>query len=236
MNHRNTVRSVTRAEMVELDRKAIEDYGIPALVLMENAGLRSAESARKILRRVKGKSAAIFCGKGNNGGDGLVCARHLINQGYTVKICLLGKASEIGSDPVITNLNILKKMGADIREIPGVNDLRKHKPDLAAVHLIIDAIFGIGLAGPVRGYPGRAITLVNSLGKPVLSLDVPSGLDADTGLAAGPCVKASETITFGFPKKGLLCNDGPQYAGKVTVADIGLPRPAPAQSVALGLR
>ncbi len=218
------MKGVSREEMREIDRKAIEDYGILALVLMENAGLRSAELADKMLKRVEGNRVSLFCGKGNNGGDGLVCGRHLINKGYLVNIYLLGRIEEVKSEPVFTNLHILKKMDGEIREIFDLNSLLKFRDEIEESELIIDAIFGIGLSGEVKGYFRQITNFLNSLQKPVLSLDIPSGLDADSGLVLGTCIRASETITFAFPKKGLSLNDGPKYTGKLTVADISIPK------------
>lgn len=205
--------------MQSLDRRAIEKYGIPGIVLMENAGLRSADfiaerynSRHKIL---------IVCGRGNNGGDGFVVARHLIGSGYSVSVVVLAKQSDISGD-ALTNLLILINMKARVFFKNSKADTFFMKK-VKECNLIIDAIFGIGLkrevVEPIRSY----IKKINASNKLVISLDVPSGLDADKGMVLGEAVKASYTLTMGFAKKGFFVYQGPAYAGKIYLIDIGLP-------------
>lgn len=209
---------VTAAEMRELDKRAIEEYGIPGLILMENAGRQVAEAAREMLGGAGGKKVIVFAGKGNNGGDGLVAARHLLNAGAAVKVFLLAGAEEMTGD-ALTNLKIWRKMGQ-----PAETAVREDLPELLEdCDLIVDAIFGTGFRGTPREPAAGVINAINGSRKPVLAVDVPSGLEADTGLARGPCVRAARTVTFALPKLGLVQEPGASYAGRLHVADISIP-------------
>jgi len=191
--------------MQEMDRRAIEEAGIPSSVLMENAGRYVAETA------ATGKKVAIFCGTGNNGGDGFVAARYLKESGAEVSVYVVGKKARIKGDAKVN----LEKMGLEAKEI-GV-------PVELDVDLIIDAIFGIGLKGEVKE-PARAIIKdLNAKSIPVISVDVPSGLDADTGEALGEAIKATKTVTMQIAKNGFYRGEGPRYTGEVIVANIGIP-------------
>jgi len=199
--------------MRELDCKAIEELGIPSIVLMENAGQSVSKAAMDMLAGASGKRIAVFCGTGNNGGDGFVAARHLARQGAEVKAYILGKRSGVKNDPAI-NLEMLEKIGIKAEEISGPLDL--------GADLIIDAIFGIGLKGKVKEPARSIIADLNKKHVPILSIDVPSGLDADTGEVLGEAVKAKETVTMQFPKKGFYKNKGPEHVGELVVVDIGI--------------
>ncbi|MEE8637637.1 MAG: NAD(P)H-hydrate epimerase, partial [Candidatus Margulisiibacteriota bacterium] len=183
------MRTISVAQAKKFDRLAQEKLGIPSLILMENAGRGVAEEAIKMLR--SRKRVAIVCGVGNNGGDGLVSARHLLNAGINVKVYLIGKASKLKPDPG-TNLNILKRMKQKIVKLRSAKDLR----DMRKSDLIIDAIFGIGLKSNVRSPMSEVIDIMNKSKRPLLSVDVPSGLDADTGKVLGVAVRARRTVTF----------------------------------------
>jgi len=174
---------------------------------MENAGRSVAEVAGKMLG--SRKKVLIVCGAGNNGGDGLVAARHLLNAGKKVSIFIVGKSSKLKADPK-TNLKTLKKL----RNVKFVRKL----PRLRGYDLIIDAIFGIGLESNVRGPVSDVIELINRCRRPVLAVDVPSGLDADTGKVLGIAVKPKLTVTFVAKKNGLSA----QNSGKMVVKDIGV--------------
>ncbi len=210
-------------QMKTLDKKAQDDYGIPGLILMENAGLRAFEIAYKMLKKRKSKSVFIFCGPGNNGGDGFVTARHLLNHNVKVWVFLLSAGEDIKGDALI-NYRILKKLGARIITLPSVAYLRNATKALNKAGLIIDAIFGIGLNKVIEGFIEEVIVEINRADVPVLSLDVPSGLCANTGKVFGCCIAAHTTVTFGAAKKGFYKADGPEKTGKLIVADISLPR------------
>lgn len=210
-------RFFTAARSRQLDARASRTYGIPALILMENAGRQVAETALSMYRGAR--KIAVFCGRGNNGGDGFVAARHLLVRGMRPEIYLAGRMSDV-RDEARVNLGILLKLRQKVIEVsPAV------LPRIAArsYGLIIDALLGVGLAGEVRGIYKDLIALINGSAAPVLSVDIPSGLDATTGRARGCCVKADTTITFVAEKKAMATKSGRRLCGKIIVADIGAP-------------
>lgn len=210
-------RAVTAAEMREIDRRAIEDYGIPGVALMENAGRGAAHTALQMLGPKRLARVAIVCGSGNNGGDGYVIARHLHNAGHAVTVWLLAPRDRITGDAAI-NLHIIEKMRLDIRPaLPG-------QLTFGDADLIVDAMLGTGLSGEVREPFASAIDAINAAGKPVLAVDIPSGLNSDTGEVLGRCIRATRTATFALPKLGFARAAGPQMTGPVDVVDIGIPR------------
>ena len=214
------MKALTAAQMQALDQKAIRDYGIPSLLLMENAGRGVAEI---VFQAAKGKRVLIFSGKGNNGGDGLVAARHLFNRGYSVKIFLFGRPESLKADAAV-NFKIVSKMGIPWEP---VSEETPEATILAAAmnaEILIDALFGIGLNAEVTGVYRKAIEAVNQSNRTVVAVDIPSGLNADTGEILGCAVKANLTATLGCPKQGLFRGKGPEYAGKICVVDIGIPR------------
>ncbi|SHK68180.1 bifunctional ADP-dependent NAD(P)H-hydrate dehydratase/NAD(P)H-hydrate epimerase [Desulforamulus aeronauticus] len=217
------MRVVTAAEMKQIDLQAIEKYGIPGIVLMENAGWRVVEIIEGIISEVKDKIVTILVGKGNNGGDGLVVARHLLNRGVQVKVLLLADPEEFQGDARI-NLHIWQKLGQPFYQVNQVNGINIVKVALLNTHLVVDALYGTGFRGTVNERVGRVIELINASNLPVVAVDIPSGLEADTGQINGPCIKATQTVTFGLPKLGLVVEPGASYAGKLHVADISLPR------------
>ncbi len=211
------VRHVTREQIREVDRIAIEDYAMPGVILMENAGRGAADVALEMLGGQENAHVAVVCGRGNNGGDGFVVARHLHNHGLAVTVHLCSPRDKIGGDALV-NLQIAEKMRLDIRQsAPG-------ESDFSGSDLIVDALLGTGLSGEVREPYASAIQVINAAGKPVLAIDIPSGLDANTGEILGCCVRADRTATFALPKTGFTRNRGPEMTGQVTVVDIGVPR------------
>ena len=218
-------KSLTRGEMRELDRKAIEEYKIPGIVLMENAGRNVAEGILKMLDDPQQAKVAILCGKGNNGGDGFVIARHLHNNGISVDVFLVARVSDILKDgDTGTNLQILLNMKIPVKEIldiQGVNNILKELNDC---NILVDALFGTGLSGDVREPFRTLINGVNNLNKPIVSVDIPSGLDCNTGKILGTAIKATKTVTFAVAKKGFYLGDGPSLTGKVLVSNISIPR------------
>lgn len=214
---------LTRRQMQELERRTIEEYGIPGMVLMENAGRSVAEESLKILRRSRCPSVVVLCGPGNNGGDGLVVARHLFNHGVRGKVIFLGRIKDaLARDgDAALNLKIALKMKIPVKETFNLKSIIAH---LKSASLIIDAIFGIGLTRPVQGPLRDLIETINRLKRPVFAVDVPSGLDCNTGKPLGAAIQATETITFSVPKIGFRRLSAKKYLGKLTVADIGIPR------------
>ncbi len=221
-------RVVTSAEMHEMDLLAIEGMHIPGLLLMENAGIAVAEAVEEWLGETPDGLVAVLCGKGNNGGDGMVAARHLLNRGYSVDVALIAERESIRGDARV-QLTILESMHAPVRIIASAGALRP----LRACALIVDALFGTGISGAVTGLAAEVIRWVHDSGKPVISVDVPSGLNSDDGSIAGSCIRADQTVTMGELKRGLLIPPGREMAGVVTVADISMPA-AVAESVKTG--
>ncbi|MBI4845929.1 MAG: NAD(P)H-hydrate epimerase [Candidatus Omnitrophica bacterium] len=216
-------KSYPSSKLKEIDRRAQEEYGIPGIVLMENAGIKASEIALKLLAAMKSRKAIIFCGPGNNGGDSFVIARHLFNNKVMVKVFVLASEKRLKGDSLINYL-ILKKMGVCIIEVAQDKDIKKIKSSFSESSLVVDAIFGIGLNKRVEGVFEKVINLINKSASVVLSVDIPSGLNADTGDILGVCVKAHTTVTFGAAKNGFYKQFGPKMTGRVVVADISLPK------------
>lgn len=217
--------SLTRDQVRELDRIAIEEYGIPGVVLMENAGRACTEAAVEMLGVPSDRRVLVVCGKGNNGGDGFVVARDLANLGTGVRIITLVPKDDIleaGGDASV-NLSIAINMDIPLQECadpPAVRDALTAAGDCG---LVVDAMLGTGISGEVREPYGTAIDAVNDAGWPVLAVDLPSGLECDTGKPLGTAVKADRTVTFVARKAGFDAPGASAYTGEVTVAAIGIP-------------
>mgnify|MGYP001559633287 CR=1 FL=1 len=203
---------ISADEAKRLDKIAVEKFSIPSIILMENAGKNTAEI---ILKKFHPLQVAIFCGGGNNGGDGFVIARHLFNNDVKVKVFTAQKISKYSGDASI-NLNIIQKI-----KIP-ITYLSAQKIKIPKVDLIVDALLGTGTKGKIREPYEKIIQKINSAKIPVISVDIPSGIDADTGKKQGVAVKSNLTVTMVAIKKGLLINDGKKLSGKIIVTDIGL--------------
>ena len=211
---------MTASEMRGLDERATKEFGIPSLLLMENAGRGIAEL---IFNLRTARRVSILCGKGNNGGDGFVIARHLVNRGILVKVILCAPSEEIKGDAKL-NFDIVSKMKIPHQEISGSIEEARLAADFQNADLIVDAIFGVGLSAPLEKSFAKIVTLLNHSGRDVLAVDIPSGLHADTGEVLGVACVSRMTATLGLPKKGLFAGEGPKHAGRVLVIDIGLPR------------
>lgn len=212
-----------------MDTIAVESFGLPAVALMESAGRAVAEAAWEMLPEPRaGAAVAVLCGTGHNGGDGFVAARYLANWGAAVHVYLVGKSvAEMTDGDAGRNLEVVRKMGLPLSEIKIARHVERCGPTLRAATLLVDAILGTGLsgqAGRVREPASDVIPAVNALGRPIVAVDVPSGLDANTGEVLGCCVRATATVTMGLPKEGLRRGAGPEHAGRVVVADLGFPR------------
>ena len=195
--------TLTSAQVKEVDALAQARFGISVDWLMEAAGWQVA--------RFCGQRAAVVCGIGNNAGDGLAAARHLHRWGLLARVCCANPDRLRG--PAARELAALRRIGVEVsKEI-----------QIQGSEVVIDAIFGTGLSRAPQGLFAEWIETINASGLPVIAVDLPSGLDADTGVAYAPTVNASTTITLGLPKPGLLKGDGPRVAGAVLVADIGTP-------------
>jgi len=210
----------TVSEMREMDRTAVEKYAIPELILMENAGV-AAFSVLEEKIGVAGKRILVFCGSGNNGGDGFVVARKIHSAGGHARVLLLGNCEKIRGISK-TNMEILQHLPVEIREVRSAEEIRS---EAAHCHLMVDAILGTGLSKDVRGHYREIIDLMNRSGKPVLSLDIPSGVNGDNGQVMGISVKADWTVAFGLPKLGNLLHPGCEKGGKLYVTHISFPPP-----------
>jgi NAD(P)H-hydrate epimerase len=207
---------VTRQQVREIDRLAVERYKIPGIVLMENAARAAAEVACQMLAAHPGR-VLLLCGGGNNGGDGLAVARHLHNHGFEVSILLTADPLKYRGE-ALTNWQIVQAMNLPAKPLE-LNELASASPAL-----VIDAIFGTGLTDPPRPPFAQIVESVNRLNVPILAIDLPSGMDCDTGLPLGACIRATRTITFVAEKIGFAHRQAAAYLGQVTVGDIGCPR------------
>lgn len=252
--------ALTRSQARELDRRAIEELGIPSFTLMENAARACADEAERLLRlhgvrrameRIRapgskddiprnvaelerwksglafaGEATVVLCGPGNNGGDGLACARTLHNRGHAVAVYFCGPRGGLksGSADFTRNVDLLAKLGVEVREICTGPETQSLKPALENAPLVIDALFGTGLTRAVEDPQRAAIQLANECRATRLAVDIPSGLDADSGEVLGIAFRADVTVTFVARKVGFDLKAGPQCCGKVLVAEIGVPR------------
>ena len=214
---------MTRDEVRAFDAWAINTIGIPGVVLMENAGRSCAELIEEKLRDVAEPKVCIFCGTGNNGGDGYVIARHLINRGIQVAVVICGDRDKIKGDAKI-NLDILERMGRPVELLdPSGGDITGQVERSGnGAGVIVDSLFGTGLRGQLSDEYKRLIESINACDSPVLAVDIPSGLDCDSGEPLGEAVRAGWTVTFVAVKKGFLSAGAAQYTGEIFVASIGI--------------
>ena len=215
---------MTRDEVRAFDRWAINTLGIPGVVLMENAGRSCAELIKDKLADVTAPRVCIFCGTGNNGGDGYVIARHLLKSGCTVTVVICGDRNKIKGDAKI-NLDVLEKLGGPVEQldmkdadIPG-----RVEAFIGGADMVVDGIFGTGLKGQLKDEYKILIKSINALNYPVLAVDIPSGLDCDTGKVLGAAIRAKYTVTFAAVKRGFTLTESiSEYTGEIFVASIGV--------------
>ncbi len=212
---------LARAEqMRRIDLKTIEDIGIPGIILMENAGRGTVESITGFYGSVNKKKIAVFAGPGNNGGDGFVIARYLDQLGAKVVVFLLVDADKVKGDAAV-HFRVIDNLGIPIRYIISEDDCRELQFD--CYDLIVDALFGTGLKRSVEGHFFYTIERINKSNSPVIAVDIPSGVDSDTGVICGTAVHADLTVTFGLAKPGHFICPGREKAGTVKVVDIAIP-------------
>ena len=216
------MKPVDAARMRQIDTEAQKIFGIPELILMENAGRETAAVIQERFGQRKG-TIAFFCGKGNNGGDGLVAARHLWIQDFPIIMILMGDPVSLKGSAAV-NFEILRRMHGPIHIVMQTENFTTTLSGSKRWVLAVDALLGIGLEGNVRDPYRSAIEQINRLSCPIVSVDIPSGLCATTGKTLGCCVKARHTVTFGLPKKGFYLAEGPRMVGEVIVRNIGYPR------------
>ncbi len=214
---------VTADQMKNLDRRTIHERGVSGIDLMENAGKGATEVILRRFPNLPRKRVAIIAGRGNNGGDAFVIARHLIDKGLRVSVFLLAEDKAIKGDAK-TNLDVLTKGAIEVKELATLEEFEAIRDDLLSHDLFIEGILGTGLASEVKGYYKEVISALNATGKSIVAIDIPSGLDATSGKPLGTCIKAAFTPTFGLPKVGQLIHPGVEFVGELEVIDIGIPR------------
>ncbi len=209
---------MTREQVRHIDAVATHELGIPGVVLMENAGRNAAS---RIVSFSSGEPGpiAVVAGGGNNGGDGFVIARHLVNRGRDVIVYLVAPRKKIAGDALI-NLEIIERLGHDLRAVSA--DPSALSDGLTACAVVVDAVGGTGISGALRGDMADVVTRINDAGRPVVAVDIPTGLDCDAGTAAQPAVRADMTVTFVAAKKGFSAPGAAAYTGEVVVVDIGV--------------
>jgi len=216
------MRVLNAAQMREADRRTIQDIGIPSLVLMENAGRQAVAAMEAAFADLTERRVAVLCGRGNNGGDGFVVARTLIQRGVDVSVFLVGQVSEVRGD-ARTNLEVLGRLGLTVVEISDSQAWELHFSEISDCTLIVDAIFGTGLNAPIAGLLETVVADVNASGIPVVAIDLPSGLSADSHEPIGDSIDAAMTVTLAAPKLALVLPPAETRAGDIVIADIGIP-------------
>jgi NAD(P)H-hydrate epimerase len=216
------MRILNAAQMREADRVTIEEIGIPSLVLMENAGRQVVAAIEAAYESRLDGRIGVLCGRGNNGGDGFVVARTLIQRGVDAAVFVIGSVADVRGDARL-NLDILGRLGLSVVEIGDEQTWELHFSEISQCTLIVDAMFGTGLKSALGGMMETVVADVNASGIPIVSIDLPSGLSADTPHVIGDCIDASMTVTLAAPKLPLVLPPGETRAGDVVIADIGIP-------------
>jgi hydroxyethylthiazole kinase-like uncharacterized protein yjeF len=216
------MRILTAAQMREADRYTIEEIGIPSLVLMENAGRQVVAAIEAAYEEQLDGRVAVLCGRGNNGGDGFVVARTLLQRGAECAVFVIGALADVRGD-ARTNLDVLGRLGVTVVEINDEQTWELHFSEIAQCTLIVDAMFGTGLKSGLAGMLETVVADVNASGIPIVAIDLPSGLSADTPHLIGDCIDASMTVTLAAPKLPLVLPPAEAHAGDVVIADIGIP-------------
>src|SRR5881394_226141 len=216
------MRVLNAAQMREADRRTIQEIGIPSLVLMENAGRQAVAAMEATFSDLSDRRVAVLCGRGNNGGDGFVIARTMAQRGVDVSVFLIGRVAEVRGD-ARTNLEILGRLGLTVVEIADSQAWELHFSEVSDCTLIVDAIFGTGLNAPISGFIESVVADVNASGIPVVAIDLPSGLSADTADPIGPSIEAGLTVTLAAPKIPLVLPPAETHAGDIVIADVGIP-------------
>jgi NAD(P)H-hydrate epimerase len=216
------MRVLNAAQMREADHFTIHELGVPSLVLMENAGRQVVAAMEAAFEDLESHRVAVLAGRGNNGGDGFVVARTLLQRGVDVAVFLLGQVGDVRGD-ARTNLEILGRLGLTVVEVANEQDWELHFSDISTCDVIVDALFGTGLKEPLGGMLSTVVADVNGCSLPVVAIDLPSGLSADTPELIGDAIEATMTVTLGAPKLPLVLPPGERHCGDLVIADIGIP-------------
>ena len=218
------MRVLNTQQMREADRRTIDDVGIPSIVLMENAGRQTVAAMEAAFEDLLSSHVAVLCGRGNNGGDGFVIARTLIQRGVEASVFVLGSVADVRGD-ARTNLEVLGRIGLTVVEITNAQEWELHFSEISECDLIVDAILGTGFQGQLSGLLETVVADVNGLGVPVVAIDLPTGLSADSHEVEGEAIEASMTVTLGAPKIPLVLPPADAHCGDLVIADIGIPLP-----------
>jgi ADP-dependent NAD(P)H-hydrate dehydratase / NAD(P)H-hydrate epimerase len=216
------MRVLNTQQMREADRQTIDEVGIPSIVLMENAGRQAVAAMEAAFDDLASSRVGVLCGRGNNGGDGFVVARTLAQRGIEAIVFLLGSVSDVRGD-ARTNLEILGRIGVTVVEISDAQEWELHFSEISECDLIVDAIVGTGFHGPLTGLLETVVADVNGLGAPVVAIDLPTGVSADSAELTGEAIEASMTVTLAAPKIPLILPPADAYGGDLVIADIGIP-------------
>lgn len=219
---------LTADEMREMDRRTSQTFGLPGRVLMENAGRGVFQVLLETFPETVRGGVAVAAGRGNNGGDGFVVARYLAGRNIPVTIYLLADSNRLQGDAA-DNFKLLAPLNVRVRELPDMDAFSRVQNEMADHAVWIDAILGTGLTAEVTGYFKSVIEFINGLNRPVLAVDLPSGVHSDTGAICGTCIRAAATVTFAYPKIGHCVYPGAAVCGKTHVIDIGIPHHIAAQ-------
>ena len=218
------MRVLNTQQMREADRRTIDDVGLPSIVLMENAGRQAVAAMEAAFEDLGTSHVAVICGRGNNGGDGFVVARTLAQRGVQATVFLLGSVADVRGDARI-NLEVLGRIGLTVVEIANAQDWELHFSEISECDIVVDAIVGTGFHGPLSGLLETVVADVNGLGVPIVAMDLPTGVSADTHEVEGTAVEASITVTLAAPKIPLILPPADSYGGDLVIADIGIPPP-----------
>src|SRR5918994_6509835 len=218
------MRVLNTQQMREADRQTIDEVGIPSIVLMENAGRQAVAAMEAAFEDLATSRVAVLCGRGNNGGDGFVVARTLAQRGVEAIVFLLGSVADVQNDARI-NLEVLGRIGMTVIEITNAQEWELHFTEVSECDVIVDALLGTGFRGRLTGLFETVVADVNELGVPIVAIDLPTGLSADTAEVTGEAVEASMTVTLAAPKIPLVFPPADIHAGDLVIADIGIPYP-----------
>lgn len=218
------MRVLNTQQMREADRRTIDEIGIPSVVLMENAGRQAVAAMEAAFEDLLSSHVGVLCGHGNNGGDGFVIARTLIQRGVETSVFLLGSVADVRGD-ARTNLEVLGRIGLTVVEITSAQEWELHFSEISECEVLVDAILGTGFQGQLSGLLETVVADVNGLGVPVVAIDLPTGISADTHEVEGEAIEASMTVTLAAPKIPLVLPPADTYCGDLVIADIGIPLP-----------
>lgn len=218
------MRVLNTQQMREADRRTIDEIGIPSIVLMENAGRQAVAAMEAAFEDLPTTHVGVVCGRGNNGGDGFVVARTLVQRGVETSVFLLGSVTDVRGD-ARTNLEVLGRIGLTVVEITNAQEWELHFSEISQCELIVDAILGTGFHGQLSGLLETVVADLNGLGVPIVAIDLPTGVSADTPEVEGEAIEASMTVTLGAPKIPLVLPPADSHSGDLVIADIGIPIP-----------